>query len=490
MIVKPVETNDVLSNPWMGWGLWAGPIFFNGTPRSLADNTVGFGADAPLYNWVLLDWMWADLEPQEGHFQWEALDAIIQYWAGRGKQINLRIWVTDDAGWDNAPGASMVCPDWVYAAGLRWHEYIGEGKTPKREPDYVDPSFQLVWMPRLKNMLEAVADRYDKPNHPFNFIGCMGYGQWGEWHTKWSNYYWPSKQVKHDILAKIVNLYADTFKHVDLAISYALDTFNIGTPVPPTNYSTEKFVAFSELIGRDDAEDFKYRQALDVAIARGFLLGRHGFIDRLQYIDRQIMEAEWLKRAFYAEGNWYYIDVKDQKTHGTFDENIDIMLEWHSNYGHFYTDAAAYRRSILEDTPALARGLQCGGLGYRLVLTEAAYPDPIAPGYLFLLRQKWVNRNVGRCYKRHPLRLYLLDSTNKTVFSETDQSFNQISWVRGQTYEHISIFHLPPDLPEGAYDLRIAMVSLDGTPTLSLAMADGDVEKRYRVGTVHIQREG
>ena len=93
MIVRPAEVDGVVNNPWMGWGLWAGPIYFDGTPRTLEENTIAFGGDAPadtgvpagtgvpLFDWVLVDWMWADLEPREGQFRWEELDAVIEYWA-------------------------------------------------------------------------------------------------------------------------------------------------------------------------------------------------------------------------------------------------------------------------------------------------------------------------------------------------------------------------------------------------------------------------
>jgi hypothetical protein len=486
MIVKPVEIYGVLNNPWMGWGLWAGPIYFNGTPRTLEDNTVAFGHDAPLFDWVLLDWMWADLEPQEGHFRWEELDAVIGYWAERGKQINLRVWVTDDPGWDGAPGAAKVCPEWVYDAGLRWHDYVGEGGAPKREPDYAHPSFQKVYLPRLKNLLTALAGRYDRTGHPFNFLGCMGYGQWGEWHTMWSNYHWPSKQVKHDVLARIVNLYANTFKHIDLAISYCFDTFNFTLEAQPS--IRDDWGAFRDRLAHDDLEDFKYRQALDVALPYGFLLGRHGFIDGLEYLDRLMVDAEWRRRAFYAEANWCYQDIKNHGTHGTLDENIDIMLESHSNYGHFYADAASYRRAMQEDAERFARGLESGGLGYRLVLTEAAFPDQLAPGQLLLLRQRWANRNVGRCYRRYPLKLYLTDPAGKEVYSEVDRTFDQTAWVRGQSYELTSVFHLPAGLEEGLYEVRIALVDWEGTPALRLSIAGGDEQKRYRLGVLRLAR--
>ena len=91
--VLPTEIDDPLSNSYMGWGLWAGPRYFDGRPFTLEYNTMGFGDDAPLFSWVLFDWMWSDLEPQEGHYDWKDLETIINYWAARGKQIDLGVWI-------------------------------------------------------------------------------------------------------------------------------------------------------------------------------------------------------------------------------------------------------------------------------------------------------------------------------------------------------------------------------------------------------------
>jgi len=75
--IYPVEMDAPLNNPNMGWGLWAGPRYFDGRPFTLEYNTTGFGDEAPLFSWVLIDWMWADLEPQEDKYYWKDLDTII-----------------------------------------------------------------------------------------------------------------------------------------------------------------------------------------------------------------------------------------------------------------------------------------------------------------------------------------------------------------------------------------------------------------------------
>ena len=97
------EHDRPLVNPYMGWGLWAGPRYYDGRPFTLEYNTAGFGDDAPLFKWVLVDWMWSDLEPQEDRYYWNDLDTILDYWAKRDKQVYLRVWITDPKNNSNLP---------------------------------------------------------------------------------------------------------------------------------------------------------------------------------------------------------------------------------------------------------------------------------------------------------------------------------------------------------------------------------------------------
>ncbi len=462
--VNPTEIDGPVNNPYMGWGLWAGPRYFDGRRFTLEYNTTGFGDDAPLFSWVLIDWMWSDLEPQEGQYYWRDLDTVIDYWAARGKQVELRIWITDDPGWAGAPG-NEVCPEWLWKAGARYREYKGEGSVSKREPDYMDPTYQTIYLPKARKFLMALAERYDKPQAPVVLWGLFGYGQWGEWHTLWSHYPWANEDVKHKILAQLVNLYADIYKVKKLSISYCFDT---------------------DLKEVTSLDDYLYRQGLDVAIPKHYALARHAFIDGFDYFDKQVMETYWEQNPMWAEGNWAYTAVKDQGIHGTLDENIDVMFDWHSNWGHFYMDAESYKRAMREDRASFERGLESGGLGFRLVPTRVSWPADLPAGNLFLMRGTWVNRNVGRLYQRLPLKVYLTDSRGNEKFSEVDSGFDETRWVRGETYPVISIFHLPKDLPPGEYDVRIALVDETGKPQINLAIQGLDAEKRYRLGTVRI----
>jgi hypothetical protein len=198
------------------------------------------------------------------------------------------------------------------------------------------------------------------------------------------------------------------------------------------------------------------------------------------------MEKYWKTNPMWAEADWSYTDVKNQGTHGTFDENMDLMLAWHSNWAHFYMDADSYKRAMREDRDAHVRGLESGGLGFRLVPTRVSWPEELPAGDLFLMRETWVNQNTGRLYQRHPLKLYLTDVQGNVKFSEVDRGFDETHWVRGETYPVISIFHLPKDLSPGEYDVRIALVDDQGKPQIALAIQGSDLERRYKLGTIRI----
>jgi hypothetical protein len=463
--VVPKEIDGPVNNPYMGWGLWAGPRYFDGKPFTLEYNTTGFGDDAPLFSWVLVDWMWSDLEPEEGKFYWKDLDAILDYWAARGKQIYLRVWITEDPGWDGAPG-NEVFPSWFLKSGARFREYLAQGKFKKVEPDYADPSYEAKYLPKARNFLTALAARYDKPESPIVMWGVMGYGQWGEWHVLWSKYPWPNREVKHKTLAKVVNMYGEIFRGKLPCISYCFDT----------DYSEVR-----------DLDDYLYRQALDVALAKGWALARHGFFDGLRLYDRKVMETYWKKVPMLAESNWAYTDVKNHKNHGTVEEYMEVYRDWHSNFAHYYMDADSYKRAMREDRAHFEEGLRAGGLGFRFALKSASWSPEVPAGHLFVVRQTWVNRNVGRLYLRHPVKICLTDAQGNEKASQVDRSFDQSNWIAGETYPVVGIFRIPKDLAPGQYDVRIAMVDAGtGAPRIKLAIEGEDAAGRYRLGAVKV----
>ncbi len=465
--VHPAELSQPLPNLYMGWGIWAGRHGFGNTEKSytVEQNTTGFGDDAPLFNWVLMDWDWASLEPQEGTFNWSDFDAIVQYWSTRGKQFAIRFWVTDDAGWNGKPGADVL-PQWLWAKGLRYREYKGNGGVLRREPDYADTTYEKVYLPALSRFLASFAQRYDKPDSPIILLQVMGYGHWADWATWYSRYAFPNVETKHRILARIMQAYIDVFKHIRL--------FEFAGP----DWDASKY---------ETLDDFMYSKALDVAVANRFALIWTGFIDGLGgTFDRVMMEQHWRQHPIIAEGNWNYDDMMDQRTHGTLNENLDVALNWHANFTHYYMLSDTYKRAMREQPGTIERGLRSSGLGYRIVPTSLSWQKELPAGQLLVLKEMWVNRNVGRLYVRHGLKLYLTDEKGNEKYSRMRWGSDQTAWIQGETYENISTFQLSKDLAPGNYDVRIALVDRNGKPRIKLAIEGADDQNRYRIGTIRV----
>ena len=87
LTVKPTEIKDPITNPYAGWGIWAGPRDWEFKNYSVVDNTSAYPDDAPLFSWVMVDWNWSDIEKTEGQYNWSEFDQVYQYWTSRGKQL-------------------------------------------------------------------------------------------------------------------------------------------------------------------------------------------------------------------------------------------------------------------------------------------------------------------------------------------------------------------------------------------------------------------
>jgi hypothetical protein len=468
VVVHPEEIGGPIPNPYMGIGLWVGPRYYGMNPEkqySMEDLTSGFGDDAPLFNWVLVDWDWASLEPHEGQYDWQEFDTVAQYWTKRGKQLVVRLWVTDDAGWNGNPGLPVL-PQWLWDKGLKSHEYVGNGGRKMLEPAYTDPSFKSVYLSELRKLEQAFAERYDKPDTSVIFLQATGYGQWVDWASWYSKVQFPSMKDKHDTLASVMQTWIDNFHHIPLMEMAA------------TDWDRERYLTLDQLL---------YAKALDVAEANNFGFIWTGFIDGLSgKYDRVTMERFWPQHPIFAEGNWSYDEMKDQRTHGTVDENVAGAVDWHSNFFHLYFGPDLYKRAMREDQPALKRALGPGGLGYRLVPTSVSWPAQLPAGHLLVVHQNWMNRNAGRLYIPQPLKLFLTNSDGKDVFSEADQGFTEAGWVAGKSYPMMSVFHLPLTIPPGKYDIRIALVDTSGKPSIRLGIAGEDGEHRYKLGEIQI----
>ena len=454
--VRPVEINNMLHNPDVGWCLY---IF---GWDSIEDSTVNLtGDDAPLFDVVVLDFMWVHLEPENNVFDWKKMDAIIDYWTKRGKQYSMRICMahytplykeTKEFWWETCDP-----PAWLFdELGCGYQGATIKGRTMRksrtlRRPNYYDP----IFIKQHQEFLDALAAHYDKPNNKSAFMEIRSYGRWGEW-WDWG-FKWADSKQKHDTLAALIRQYPKTLKH---------------TPFCIAGYKDEDYSSL---------DDYMYKMAYDVSESLGVMNRRDGFPKPFESPDywNQRMWRHWPKIPCVGELNNYVgFDQKDYQS----------LMNYHINIAHTWVyNRKLYNEHTSDYRDLYEAGLKAGGLGYRFALTSATYNKQVSAGGEFRLDQTWVNRNVGRAYRVYPLKVYFIDpDTGREVWSGIDKDFDQTPWIKGQSYNVTSNFPIPDNIPSGTYDLRIAMVDGTGGPRIALAIAGGDAQKRCRIGSVTV----
>ncbi len=478
-VVYPRETDIPLHNPLQGWVLIDHAI-----PGEIdAGRSVAHVKDGTAYEWyqgaAILS-TWALVEPQPDTYDWSLMDKAIQYWQSVGKEIHLR-FSTEDF------GAIPGCPRWLFEMGVPRFDCPNDGTC---FPDYTHP----VYQDRLKKFMAEFARHFC--DHPkIETIDLRAYGNWGEWHSG-TNYQTADQRIA--ALRQLIDIwrqYNDRRKWLVLSVSPEWRTIhNAGMQLLPPGTAIHEFQAPTYY-------DYLHRSAFDYALAFPEITIRRdgvgGCVD-VRYDGRLIATFfQHTRKPLFME---FYGSQKDFRGPSAVgfgqtrpgedyvEAAVDEMLSHHPNFASpmgWLADGGA-TDFYNQDFNLVLKGQKY--LGYRLVLVRVAYPATVTAGYEFCLYQTWENRAMGRSYRRFPLAVCLMKN-NTVVWQGIDPDFDQTNFLSGQSYDIVSRFQLPSDLPPDSYELRLSMVNSDNRPALNLAMEGMDAEKRYGLGDLIVSQE-
>ena len=217
------ENTEVFQNPGQGW-----ERFGHNTPSK---NKVNFGAGYMRY-------MWKQLEPEEGKYNWQPIDKAIESFAKDGLPFYFRIMCVSSSGYPE----KLQWPKWVMDKGAKYHEVLlkkpanakyPDGKVPYIVPEFADP----IFMAAHENFIKALAARYDGDPR-IGGIDLGSYGNWGEWHCaclELGNYGGHRAAHSEEVRKAWADMYLKNFKKtqiISMTDDAAILKYNIGDGSP------------------------------------------------------------------------------------------------------------------------------------------------------------------------------------------------------------------------------------------------------------------
>lgn len=443
VIARPKEIDDVLVNPGIGFmtfqrfngdklneGLkWTEgyPIVYQEFKGSLENE------NHPVTSIAYFRIYWKFVEPEQGKYDWNMLDAALKTARSRGQALMLRI----------APYGTTKdndVPDW-YRAMLG--DESSRNMIAKWRTDPEDPRYAKYF----GGMIRAVGKRYD--GHPdLESVDLAIVGAWGEGAG--------AAQLTQPTRAALVDSYLEAFQKTPLVMLL-------------TDEKTNGYAIAKHDVGwRVDC----------LGDMGGF--SNPNWSHMQDYYPQGIinfgMQNAWEKAPVSLEVCWVMQHWMDKGW--DVDYIIDQSLKWHisSFNGKSSPVPAAWK-------PNVDRWLK--KMGYRLVLRKFTFPASVKQQGKVEFTTWWENKGVAPCYKQYPLALRLKGAGRSEVL-RTEADIRK--WLPGDNVYDSAIF-VPADMPPGEYDLGLAIVDpQSGQPKVKLAIAGIGADGWYSMGKIKVEK--
>ncbi len=439
------ESTEVLENPGKGLVMHYYDNTLKHYGNRLAQDDL---SDIAGLTVVYLRLAWCYLEPEEGKYDWEVIDAPIRRWTALGKRIAFRISCCESGGEEQ----HFATPKWVMQAGARG-SFFGAGKQ-QWEPDYADP----IFLAKLENFLAAFAERYD--HQPYvEFIDMGSYGVWGEWHTSGSS----KQKWGLEVLKQHIDLHRKYFHSSQLIIlygagrevcRYARDTAGAGLrtdSVGVHSYYTEFGGYWTESI---------YPQ-----------------------LDAGHFNEFWPRYPVVVEPAHYShaLQYNTWQNGSTLERSLqDLHPSWVTIHH--------WPREWYEENRELSRQL-ANKMGYWFFLKTVALPRSVRRGENFLTQMVWENRGVAPIYRRYYLTLSLCRADDgREIYRVLHPSLDFRTLAPGQIQVLHPQWRIPTSIPEGKYRLRLGLLpelnAREGA--IKIAIQGRDSEGFYQVADLEV----
>ncbi len=414
-LTSVADKETPLRNPDKGWYIH---YYDNGIDRYGILNGVALSPEqalnlVPCLDHIYLRLSWAYLEPEEGKFNWELIDKIIDPYTAAGIGITFRISCKET---DVSQNGGYDTPKWVFDAGAKYEL----SQYDSIEPDYGDP----IFLKKLDNFHKAFAKRYDGRSNLI-YIDVGSYGDWGEGHTAFSSHKdWPWETIKVHF-----DIHKKHYKNTLICIS---DDFIGSRNDPEGKEEILQYVLDNGWTFRDDSiGDSWHFQTFGTSMR-----------------SPELFDAVWNNAPTILENGHYQGTIENNtwRKGQLFDKAI---IQSHATYGGFH----GYPLQWVADNYKYAR--KAGNkLGYWYFINKVSVKKNNNSLNIYI---DWFNDGAAKAYNKYGFDIILTDKAgNETVY--TQKSFDNTLIMPGKS---TTTKHALNGIKSGEYTLSVRMYKGD-----------------------------
>lgn len=466
--VTPVEIDDILINPGMGFNTFQ---MFNGDnfrPNQDVINQADISIygkspylenkNHPLSSVAYFRIQWQFIEPEPGKYRWDFIDGLLDIAHEKNQTIMLRISPYKGREADDVPAwyRKMVGPNREFRDGERILRWVVDPEDPR-------------YAKYFGGMIRALGARYDgHPGLESVDVSIVGYAGEGN----------GTSVLTDKTLKALLDPYVEGFKKTPLVAllhgKNAIEYLKSKT-TPGWRQDCLGDLGFWEY--RDDWYD------------NGKLPWTHMHDYYPQTILDYEMQDAWKKAPVTFEicgvfDTWNMTQgfntfaLKEPYSNEQFRYIIDQSLKWHMYSFNAKSSPVPDRWKPLVDDWVRQ-------MGYRFVLRNFKYPESVRANGKLSFESWWENKGVTPIYKDYELALRLKNSGSSVVLV-TDANIRE--WLPGDAVFNDGVF-IPYGFSPGQYEIQVAIVDRQHRqPQVKLAIEGIDEEGWYTLGNIEVTK--
>ncbi|MFC5281949.1 DUF4832 domain-containing protein [Pedobacter alpinus] len=388
---------------------------------------------ASVFSTKYIRYDWADIQPQEGNYNWNWINNEIAECKLKGKKFAFGIMCANtNRSINTIDKGKYVTPKWVFNAGAKSRTinatYWETGQTIKQViPVWTD----AVFINKLHQFIAALGVRYNG-NPDIAFVDIRDYGNWGEQHLyELGGVNITSTQLKTMFILPYKNAFSNT---------------QLINPWGEAFYNDTYEWAVDNKIGMRSDGIFKYSNGSETTRAH----------QKAPSVFEYTANYEWLT----SENYW----------------NADTLLSYieigKPSYIQF--DTQMYLANPTLYTKIANR------VGYHFVLKNVKIPKSLSNNQIFSVETSVLNKGVTKVYENCELVIALLDAKGNVIQKRLLNGAIPANWNSDQLTTEISTLSFNA-IPNGIYQLAVGLFSdiNDAKPAFRFANTNSTINNWY-----------